>query len=163
MQSAASVSPRCELQQLGVHTQRVCFAPRLSLRQRAQQLRSLACFAHPHNNSAFAAALAALAPPHEVKLARRVAVPQQSSEEGSHLYDVLGLGQAMVDYSASVDDEVLSQCNVPKGARRQELALHTQEISFGAYCINSLILYTNHSISGTLYDFSFFLRLLVCG
>ena len=36
---------------------------------------------------------------------------------GQH-WDVLGLGQAMVDFSASVPDERLDQLGVPKGGRR---------------------------------------------
>lgn len=33
-------------------------------------------------------------------------------------YDVLGLGQLMVDYAAAVDDSMLATLDVPKGGRR---------------------------------------------
>jgi hypothetical protein len=33
-------------------------------------------------------------------------------------YDVLGLGQLMVDYAAAVDDDMLAALDVPKGGRR---------------------------------------------
>lgn len=36
----------------------------------------------------------------------------------SQEYDVLGLGQLMIDYAAAVDDEVLAALDVPKGGRR---------------------------------------------
>lgn len=33
-------------------------------------------------------------------------------------YDVLGLGQLMIDYAATVDDDMLAALDVPKGGRR---------------------------------------------
>jgi len=36
----------------------------------------------------------------------------------SQEYDVLGLGQLMIDYAAAVDDEMLAALDVPKGGRR---------------------------------------------
>lgn len=33
-------------------------------------------------------------------------------------YDVLGLGQLMIDYAAAVDDTMLETLDVPKGGRR---------------------------------------------
>jgi hypothetical protein len=38
----------------------------------------------------------------------------------SHLqeYDILGLGQLMIDYAAAVNDDMLETLDVPKGGRR---------------------------------------------
>lgn len=119
MQSLPSVSPRCEVQHLHSYARRGFVPARVPNRQRSQQIQHSLCAAHPHTNSAFAA-LAALAPPQAGAKSRRraPAVQQKGADDDIHLYDVLGLGQAMVDYSASVEDAVLAQCNVPKGARR---------------------------------------------
>jgi hypothetical protein len=36
----------------------------------------------------------------------------------SQEYDILGLGQLMIDYAAAVDDKWLETLDVPKGGRR---------------------------------------------
>ncbi|PNG99785.1 hypothetical protein TSOC_014430 [Tetrabaena socialis] len=47
-----------------------------------------------------------------------VTEPHTSSSSSGLSSDVLGLGQAIVDWSASVPDEVLGRFNVAKGGRR---------------------------------------------
>ena len=39
-------------------------------------------------------------------------------EAGTPIWDVVGLGQPMVDFSASVDDDLLVRLGIVKGSRR---------------------------------------------
>ena len=42
----------------------------------------------------------------------------QSHHSDSKGWDILGLGQAMVDFSAAVDDTFLEEIGIEKGGRR---------------------------------------------
>ncbi len=44
----------------------------------------------------------------------------QSATQSEETWDVVGLGQGMVDFSAQVDDALLQRLGVEKGARRWE-------------------------------------------
>ena len=43
-------------------------------------------------------------------------------------WDILGIGQSMVDFSANVDDSFLEQINVEKGGRRSACHASTHQV-----------------------------------
>lgn len=71
------------------------------------------------------------------------------SRSGSDAWDVLGLGQAMVDFSAAVDDSFLDQLDVEKGGRRiisvEERASVLQQLDGSSYQVSA-----GGSLSNTL-------------
>jgi sugar/nucleoside kinase (ribokinase family) len=71
-------------------------------------------------------------------------------DHATQVYDVLGIGQLMVDYAAAVDDDTLAALNVPKGGRRvisvqeraqvmEQLQGCDSQVSTGGSLANSLV------------------------
>ncbi|KAA6425375.1 MAG: putative sugar kinase [Trebouxia sp. A1-2] len=66
--------------------------------------------------------------------------PLRGPEEASTpAWDVVGLGQPMVDFSASVEDDLLVRLGIVKGSRRVISAQQRAEVSAGGSLSNTLI------------------------
>ena len=105
----ASTSPRCIPQ----------LAARRSLSRRAGRRATtqvLNCAVNPRSTPSINVA-AALEAPTASRLASPAGVAPAAGSGGFNS-DILGLGQAIVDWSASVDFSLLSTFNVPLGGRR---------------------------------------------
>lgn len=103
----ASTSPRCEVKKLmPVHAK----APRGS------NFRTQAAKPRLSGSASLSAAVAVGRPVPQVALPEYGALSSGAPVK----WDIVGLGQAMVDFTASVDESILSGApfNVPKGSRR---------------------------------------------
>lgn len=76
----------------------------------------------PIHPRVLSAAVAAPVVAQRAQPARRAPAPRapqpQPQQDGDGPFDIIGLGQAVVDYSASVSDELLGSIELAKGGRR---------------------------------------------